>query len=70
MTKYKKKAKNQFARIKYYSKQDKDENLQLKAEKVKNELHLERQKKRNIISYIIIFFTAIFSLISLFLFKY
>ena len=60
-------ARNQFARIKYYSKKDKDENLQYKAEKVKNELQLERQKNRNIISYIILFFTAIFSL---FLFCY
>lgn len=55
-------AKNQFARIKYYSKKDRDENLQYKAEKVKNELQLERQKNRNIISYIILFFTTMFSL--------
>jgi len=55
-------AKNQFARVKYYSKKDKSENLQYKAEKAKNELQLERQKNRNIISYIILFFTTIFSL--------
>ena len=58
----KKKSKKQFARIKYYSSQDKSENLQLKDEKVTNDLYLERQKKRNIISYIIIIFTVIFSL--------
>ncbi|WP_241676590.1 sensor histidine kinase [Flavobacterium pectinovorum] len=48
------KAKNQFARIKYDSKKEKDENLKLKTHKVENELQLERQKNRNIISYIII----------------
>ncbi|CAA9202048.1 hypothetical protein FLA105534_03902 [Flavobacterium bizetiae] len=60
--KSRKTAKNQFARIKYYSKKDRDENLQYKAEKAKNELQLERQKNRNIISYIILFFTTMFSL--------
>ncbi|MFQ6602469.1 tetratricopeptide repeat protein [Flavobacterium sp. C3NV] len=60
--KARKTAKNQFAEIKYYSKKDKDENLHYKAEKVKNELQLERQKNRNIISYIILFFTTMFSL--------
>jgi len=48
------KAKNQFARIKYDSKREKEENLKLKTHKVENELKLERQKSRNIISYIII----------------
>lgn len=62
ITTLKKKSKKQFARIKYYSKQDKSENLQLKDEKTANELHLERQKKRNIISYIIIVFTTLLSL--------
>ena len=49
-------AKNQFTNIKYISKTEKDENLKLKAQKVTYELQLERQKKRNIISYIIIAF--------------
>lgn len=49
-------AKNQFTNIKYISKTDKDENLKLKAQKITYELQLERQKKRNIISYIIIAF--------------
>lgn len=48
------KAKNQFARIKYNSKREKEENLRLKTHKAENELKLERQKNRNIISYIII----------------
>ena len=48
------KAKNQFARIKYDSKREKEENLKLKTHKAQNELKLERQKSRNIISYIII----------------
>ena len=57
------KAKNQFSNIKYTSQKDKTENLQLKKEKVENELQLERQKNRNIISYIIIFSTAVLSLL-------
>lgn len=50
------KAKNQFMTIKYDSKQSKTENLQLKAQKAENELELEKQKNRNIISYITIIF--------------
>ena len=53
------KAKNQFARIKYNSKTQKDENLKLKTNKAENELQLERQKNRNIISYIIIAFSLL-----------
>jgi len=67
ITTLKKKSKKQFARIKYYSKQDKSENLQLKDEKITNDLYLERQKKRNIILYIIIVFTTF---LSLFLYLY
>ncbi|OXB12893.1 hypothetical protein B0A68_17010 [Flavobacterium reichenbachii] len=48
--------KNQFALIKYNSKKNKDENLQLKTQKAENELQLERQKNRNTLSYIIIIF--------------
>nr|WP_294788553.1 ATP-binding protein [uncultured Flavobacterium sp.] len=50
----KQKAKNQFAKIKYDSKREKEENLKLKTHKAENELKLEKQKNRNIISYIII----------------
>ncbi|MBS7255746.1 tetratricopeptide repeat-containing sensor histidine kinase [Flavobacterium branchiicola] len=48
------KAKNEFAKIKYDSKKEKDENLKLRTHKVQNELQLEKQKNKNIISYIII----------------
>lgn len=51
------KAKNEFARIKYDSKREKDENLKLKANKTENELQLERQRNRNFVSYIIIAFS-------------
>lgn len=56
------KAKNEFSRIKYDSGIDKAENLQLKTQKIKNEIQLERQKKRNIISYILILFITTLSL--------
>lgn len=48
------KAKNQYAKIKYDSKKEKDENLRLKTHEVENEIQIERQRNRNIISYIII----------------
>ncbi len=51
------KAKNQFAKMKYDSRTEKEENLKLKAQKIKNELQLEKQERRNIISYIIIILT-------------
>jgi len=51
---FRQKAKNQFAKMKYDSKREKEENLKLKAQKIKNELQLEKQESRNIISYIII----------------
>lgn len=52
--KVEKSTKSQFSRIKYYSKKDKTENLQLKAEKAENELEIEKQKNRHIISYVLI----------------
>jgi signal transduction histidine kinase len=60
-------AKNQFSNIKYDSKVDKQENLQLKAQKAENELQVERQKKRNIICSIII--VVIFGLIIILYFR-
>lgn len=54
ITKARQKAKNQFAKIKYNSKKEKEENLKLITHKAENELQLERQKNRNIISYILI----------------
>lgn len=54
ITEVRQKAKNQFAKVKYDSKKEKDENLKLKTHKAENELQLERQKNRNIVSYILI----------------
>ena len=54
ITEVRQKAKNQFAKIKYDTKKEKDENLKLKTYKAENELQLERQKNKNIISYILI----------------
>lgn len=48
------KAKNQFAKIKYDSKLDREENLKLKAQKAENALQLEKIKNRNLTLYIII----------------
>lgn len=48
------KTKNQFTNIKYISRIDKTENLQLKAQKAENDLELARQKRRNIYLYMII----------------
>ena len=48
------KAKNQFAKMKYDSKTEQEENLKLKAQKIKNELQLAKQESKNIISYIMI----------------
>ncbi|MFV8347741.1 tetratricopeptide repeat-containing sensor histidine kinase [Flavobacterium sp. ZB4P13] len=51
ITKVRQKAKNQFAKIKYDSKKEKDENLKLKAQKI---LQLEYQKKKNLILYLVV----------------
>ncbi|WP_195760011.1 ATP-binding protein [Flavobacterium sp. LC2016-23] len=59
----KQKAKNLFARIKYDSKKEKEENLKLKSRKIKNELQLARQENQNIISYIIILAALVFIII-------
>ncbi|MCC9071443.1 tetratricopeptide repeat protein [Flavobacterium sp. F-65] len=48
------KAKNQFAKIKYDSKLDREENLKLKTQKAENALQLEKVKNRNLTLYIII----------------
>ncbi|MBG6112043.1 signal transduction histidine kinase [Flavobacterium sp. CG_23.5] len=47
-------AKNQFAKIKYDSKKERDENLKLKSQKVKNELQLEQQKNKTLILFLIV----------------
>ncbi|QSB28221.1 ATP-binding protein [Flavobacterium sp. CLA17] len=59
----KQKAKNLFAKIKYDSRKEKEENLKLKSQKIKNELQLARQETRNIISYVIILLALVFIII-------
>jgi signal transduction histidine kinase/Flp pilus assembly protein TadD len=58
------KAKNQFAKIKYDSKKEKEENLKLKAQKAENALQLAQQKNRNQLLY---FAVGISILISIFI---
>lgn len=55
LSKVTQKAKNQFAKIKYDSTKEKNENLILKTQKAENALQLEQQKNRNYISYFVIF---------------
>lgn len=54
ITKARQKAKNQFAKIKYDSKKDREENLKLKAQKAEDALQLEKVKNRNLTLYIVI----------------
>lgn len=54
ITKARQKARNQFAKIKYDSRIDKEENLKLKANKIKNELQIEKQKNRNQLLYFLV----------------
>lgn len=56
ITRARQKAKNQFAKIKYDSKKDREENLHLKAQKAENALQLEKVKNRNLTLYIVIGF--------------
>jgi signal transduction histidine kinase len=51
ITKVRQQAKNQFAKIKYDSKKEKDENIKLKEQKV---LHLEQEKNKNLLIYFIV----------------
>lgn len=62
INKARQKAKNQFAKIKYDSKKDKNENLELKTQKIENALLLEKQKNRNLILSFVIVFTLIISI--------
>lgn len=55
LNKARQKAKNQFAKIKYDSTKEKNENLVLKAQKAENALELEQQKTKNYIAYFFIF---------------
>jgi signal transduction histidine kinase len=49
INKIRQKAKNQFAKIKYDSKKEREENLLLKNQKAENALQLEQQKNRNLL---------------------
>jgi len=51
--------KNNFAKIKYDSKSEKEENLKLRTQKAQKELQIEKQKNRNIISYLIIILSIV-----------
>ena len=54
INKVRQKAKNQFAKIKYDSKKDKIENLELKSQKVAYALQLEQQKNKNLLLFLIV----------------
>ena len=54
INKVRQKAKNQFAKIKYDSKKEKEENLKLKTQKAENALQLEQQKNKNLLLYFIV----------------
>ena len=60
------KAKNQFAKIKYDSTKEKNENLKLKAQKAENALEIVKQKNSN---YILSFITFIVILFAVFLYR-
>jgi signal transduction histidine kinase len=64
INKVRQKAKNQFAKIKYDSKKEKEENLKLKAQKAENALQLEQQKNRNLLLYFVV---GIIIMISIFI---
>lgn len=55
LTQARQKAKNQFAKIKYDSTEEKNENLKLKAQKTENLLQLEQQKNGNYVLSFLIF---------------
>jgi two-component sensor histidine kinase len=64
INKVRQKAKNQFAKMKYDTKIEKEENLKLKAQKAENALQLEQQKNRN---QLLAFVVGITILISIFI---
>jgi signal transduction histidine kinase len=67
LVKARQKAKNQFAKIKYDSKLDKDENLMLKTQKAETALELEKEKNQNLILNFLVI-TGILSTIFLYYF--
>ena len=67
INKIRQKAKNQFAKIKYDSKKEREENLNLKTQKAENALLLEQQKNRNLLLYLAV---GIIIMISVFVYNY
>jgi signal transduction histidine kinase len=67
INKVRQKAKNQFAKIKYDSKKEREENLNLKTQKAENALLLEQQKNRNLLLYLAV---GIIIMISVFVYNY
>ena len=67
INKVRQKAKNQFVKIKYDSKKEREENLSLKTQKAENALLLEQQKNRNLILYLAV---GIIIMISVFVYNY
>lgn len=64
INKVRQKARNQFAKIKYDSKKEKEDNLKLKSQKAENALQLEQQKNRNLLLYFVV---GIIIMISIFI---
>ena len=63
-------SKNQFAKIKYDSKKEKEENVNLKTQKIESALQLEKQKNKNLLLYLVVgLITVIGSFIYYFLFQ-
>lgn len=61
ITKLRQKAKNHFAKIKYDSKKEKEENLNLKTQKIEDALQLEQQKNKNLFLYFIVVLIIVFT---------
>jgi signal transduction histidine kinase len=69
ITKVRQIAKNQFAKIKYDSKKEKEENLLLKTQKAQTALQLEQQKNRNLLLYFLLLIGAISSVFLIYFLK-
>ncbi|CAM4179624.1 tetratricopeptide repeat-containing sensor histidine kinase [Flavobacterium weaverense] len=63
-------SKKQFAKIKYDSKKEKEENINLRTQKIESALQLEKQKNKNLLLYLVVgLITVIGSFIYYFLFQ-
>jgi signal transduction histidine kinase len=69
ITKARQNARNQFAKIKYDSKKEKEENLLLKTQKAQTALQLEQQKNRNLLLYFLLLIGAISSVFLIYFLK-